>query len=157
MKAEFVNPFLESVYLLCSTMFGCKAARTGLAISDGSKRPREVMALVGFSGAVRGTAGLSLPMETGLAMAGHLLETEVETMDATVSDTIGELVNIIAGSAKAKLSEQVGETLELSLPVVLYGDDFNVYSPSKAIWLEVPFKCDLGSFSLRLSFQFKAE
>jgi chemotaxis protein CheX len=154
MKAEYVNPFLEGTYELCKAMLSCTATRTGLAISDGGKRPREMMALIGFSGAVKGTAGLSLPTQTGLAMANRLLMTDMEEVDETVSDTLGELVNIVSGSAKAKLSNLVGETLELSLPVVLRGESFSVYSPSKAIWLEVPFDCELGPFSLRLSFQF---
>ena len=153
MKAEFVNPFLEGVYELFGTMLGCKAKRTGLALSDGSKRPREMMALVGFSGAVKGTTGLYFPYDTGLAIAGRLLSTEITELDETVSDTIGELANIVAGSAKARISEHVGETLELSLPVVLHGDDFDVYAPSQAIWLDVPMQCELGPFGLRLSFQ----
>lgn len=153
MKAEYVNPFLEGVYELFGMMLGCEAKRTGLALSDGSARPREMMALVGFSGPVKGTTGLHFPYDTGLAVAGRLLSIEITEWDETVSDTIGELANIVAGSAKARISEQVGETLELSLPVVLHGGEFDVRAPSKAVWLDVPMTCELGTFGLCLSFQ----
>ncbi|MCP4645679.1 MAG: chemotaxis protein CheX [bacterium] len=110
------------------------------------------MALIGFSGMVKGTAALALPSSTCSAMANRLLGTD-ESSDEEVSDTISEMVNIVAGAAKSKISESIGEVLELSLPVVLRGESFEVYSPSNAMWLEVPFSSDLGDFTLRLSFE----
>ena len=153
MKAEYVNPFLGGVQDLFGTMLSAKARRVGLGLSDGSRKPDEMMALIGFSGAVRGTAGLYFPEETGMAVAGRLLGTEITALNEDVTDTIGELVNIVAGSAKAKISQQVKQTLDLSLPVVFHGENFTVYSPSQAIWLDVPFACEMGTFGLQLSFQ----
>lgn len=153
MKAKFVNPFIQSVYELCSTMLSCKASRTGLALSDRQKKPREVVALIGFSGSLKGTAALALPNDTCMAMVSKLLGEPDEQDEATVSDTISEFVNIIAGSAKATISEEIGEVLQLSLPIVLRGDDYEIYSPSSSVWLEVPFKTELGELTLRLSFE----
>ena len=36
MKAELINPFIESVYELFNTMLGAKVERAGMRISDGS-------------------------------------------------------------------------------------------------------------------------
>lgn len=153
LKAEFVNPFLDGVYELFRTMLDCSVTRTGLALSDGAKRPHEIMALVGFSGPVKGATGLYFPHDTGLGIAGRLLGIELTQLDETVFDTIGGMANIVAGFAKSRISEQMGYTLELSLPVVLHGENFDVYAPSQAICLDVPMQCELGSFGLRLSFQ----
>lgn len=152
MKAELVNPFIESVYELFNTMLGAKVERTGMRISDGQKQPAEVMALIGFSGVVQGTVGLALPTETCSAMIDRLLGNAADYSPDTLSDTIGELVNIVAGSAKAKISLKVHETLDLSLPIVFTGSDYEVYSPSNATWLEVPFTSALGDLTLRLTF-----
>lgn len=156
MKADLVNPFVESVYELFQTMLSSKVARVGLAVSDGQKRPAEIMALIGFSGVIRGTVALSLPARTCRAMVERLLGTETETTEETISDTISEMVNIVAGSAKARLSLKVKQILDLSLPVVLTGQRYEVYSPSQAVWLEIPFASDLGDFVLRLTFQVEA-
>ena len=153
MRAEFVNPFIESVYDLFQTMLGAKIARTGIVLSDGQKRATEIMALIGFSGVVRGTVGLSLPTATCHAMVSRLLGDGVEASGEIIDDAIGELVNMIAGSAKAKLSLKVGQTLDLSLPVVLTGDKYEVYSPSQATWIEVPFSSELGDLAMKLTFQ----
>jgi chemotaxis protein CheX len=152
MKAEYINPFVDAVYELYSTMLGAKVTRKGLAVSRQEQQPREVMAIIGFSGAVKGTAALALPGDTAKAMTSRILgEDDTSDDEKAVSDTIAELVNIIAGSAKAKLSTAVGQTLDLSLPVVLRGQNYQVDSPTKCTWLEVPFESDLGDFSLRVS------
>lgn len=152
LKAEYVNPFLESVYHFFSTMMGCRARRGMPGLSDGSKRPREVMALIGLSGPVRGTVALSFPVETALAIASKLLMTEIREFDETVADAVSEIVNIVAGGAKAKISEQVGSTLDLTLPTIIRGEEYRVFSPSRALWLEVPFSSELGAFTLRVTF-----
>ncbi len=152
LKAEYVNPFLESVYYVYRTMLSSNARRGAPGLSDGSKRKHEVMALIGLSGAVRGTVALSFPVNSALAVAGRLLSEEMSELDENVSDTISEIVNIVAGNAKAKLSEKAGTTLDLTLPTLIRGDEYRVYSPSKALWLEVPFTSDLGSFTLRVTF-----
>jgi len=152
MKAEYINPFVEAVYELFSTMLGAEVTRKGLALSRQEQQPREVVALIGFSGAVKGTVALALPRETAKAMTSKILgEDDDSAEEQAVSDSIAELVNIVAGSAKAKLSTAVGQTLDLSLPVVLRGQDYQVYSPSKCTWLEISFDGDLGAFNLRIS------
>ncbi len=103
MKAELINPFIESVYELFNTMLGAKVERTGIRISNGQQRPTEVMALIGFSGVVQGTADLALPTETCLAMIDRLLGHAADYSPDTISDTISELINIVACSAKAKI------------------------------------------------------
>ena len=156
MNADFVNPFIESIYDLFHTMLSAKVTRTGIGVSDGQRKPAEVMAIIGFSGMIRGTVGLALPAPTCAAMVQRLLGDLADTSDETASDTIGELVNIVAGAAKAKLSAKVKQTLDLSLPVVFSGDQYEVYSPSQAVWLEVPFSSELGDLAVRLTFQSNA-
>lgn len=152
MNAQYVNPFVEAVFELFSTMLQSKVARIGLGVSNGERQADEVMSLIGFSGVLRGTVALAMPLSTSQGMVRRLLGDGVFADDETVSDTIAEMVNIVAGAAKSKLSLQVKATLELSLPVVVHGEEFEVFSPSQAIWLEVPFTSDLGPLCMRLSF-----
>ncbi len=152
MNAELVNPFIESIYELFNKMLGAKVARTGINLSDGQRKSTEIVALIGFSGAVRGTVGLALPSATCSAMVARLLGDAADSSDETINDTIGELVNIVAGSAKAKMSSKVNQTLDLSLPVVFSGDNYEVYSPTRASWLEILFSSELGDLTVRLTF-----
>ena len=155
MKVEYVNPFIESVYDLFSTMLNSKAVRGDVGMAEeGPMKPSEVTALIGWSGPARGTVALALPEETALAVAGRLLATELTEIDDDVMDAVSEVVNIIAGGAKAKFSESAGiGTIDLSLPTVIFGAEYNVDYPSQTNWIEVPFVTDLGPLSVRVTFE----
>ncbi|MDX9974045.1 MAG: chemotaxis protein CheX [FCB group bacterium] len=154
MKVEYINPFIESVFELFSTMLGAQAMRGEVGVARGPNcNPREIMGLIGLSGNVRGTVALSFPTGTALAMVSRLLGMETHVIDETVSDAVAELVNIVAGSAKAKMNTSDGPPTDLSLPTVVRGNSYSVDYPSKAMWLEVPFTSDLGPFSLRVTFE----
>ena len=61
---------------------------------------------------------------------------------------------MVAGSAKAKLTQDGSTPIELSLPTVVRGNNFNVDYPTQSVWLEVGFECDMGEFTLRVTFEF---
>ncbi len=153
MKVEYINPFIESTYDLFSTMLGSKAVRGDVALAKEACSAREIMALIGLSGPARGMVALSFPMDTALNMVNRLLGTEIKVVDDTVSDAIAEMVNIVAGGAKAKLSVDGEKPIDLSLPTVVRGNSYNVDYPTGSVWLEVPFNSNLGGFTLRVTFE----
>ncbi len=156
MKVEYINPFIESTYELFTTMLSAEAKRGDVGLA-GEANPRDIMALIGLSGKARGMVALSFPVATALNMVNRLLGTEIRLVDDTVSDAIAEMVNIVAGGAKAKLNLGGGAPLDLSLPTVVRGNSYNVDYPSGSVWLEVPFDSDLGSFRLRVTFELTKE
>lgn len=156
MKVEYINPFIESVYELFSTMLGTSVNRGDVGLSRGAGNPRDIMALIGLSGPARGTVAISFPTDTALKMVSKLIGTEIRVVDDTVSDGVAEIVNIVAGNAKAKMTAGGSAVIDLSLPTVVRGNSYNVDYPSQAVWLEVPFTSELGEFSLRVTFEFKS-
>ena len=68
LKAEFVNPFLRSTNDIVTTMLGGTLARGEAMISDGSKEDGHLMAVIGFNGAIKGTAAITLAGATAAAM-----------------------------------------------------------------------------------------
>lgn len=152
MRAENINPFIESVYDLFTTMLNSKAERKTVGIAK-TANPRDIMALIGISGRVRGMVALAFPVSTALAMVNKLLGTDIKYIDDTVSDAIAEMVNIVAGGAKARMNVDNEKPLDLSLPTVVRGGDFSVEYPTNSVWLEINFDSDLGPFTLRVTFE----
>lgn len=153
MKVEYINPFIESTYDLFSTMLSSKAIRGDVGLAKPGANPRDIMALIGLSGMARGMVALAFPVDTALNMVNRLLGTQIRVIDDTVSDAIAEMVNIVAGGAKAKIRADMEKPIDLSLPTVVRGNNYNVDYPSGSVWLEVPFNSDLGSFTLRVTFE----
>lgn len=154
MKTEWINPFVESVYSLCGTMLACGVERGQLSRANGETAGGDITALIGLSGMARGMVALSFPSGTARAMVGRLLSIGEEEIEESVNDGVAELVNIVAGSAKAKFSSGSGsDIISLGLPTVIHGGSQIIGCPSQSTWLDVPFSSDLGPFSLRITFE----
>lgn len=157
MNVEHINPFIESVYDLFSTMLTAKAVRGNVAVARGEGAYRDIVALIGLSGQVCGMVTLAFPVKTALNIVNRLLGSELRVMDDTVSDAIAEVVNIVGGGAKARFKMDDGPPISLSLPSVVRGNSFCVDYPTQTTWLEVPFTSDLGPFTLRVTFRADAK
>lgn len=154
MKVEYINPFIESTYELFSTMLSATAKRGDVGLAgESAGSPRDLMGLIGLSGPARGMVALAFPIDTALNMVNRLLDTDLKVVDDTVSDAIAEMVNIVAGGAKAKINVDGAAPIDLSLPTVVRGNNYDVDYPTSSVWLEVPFTSDLGVFSLRVTFE----
>ena len=153
MRIEYINPFIDSVHNLFKTMLSAKVEQGDIGVVKGVKTPHEITALIGLSGLAKGTVALSFTAETAIGMVGRMLGIEASALDETVTDGVGEIVNIVAGSAKSKFKTKDGTPIDLSLPNVVKGKDYTIEYPSQAVWLEVPFSSEFGKFSLRVTFE----
>ena len=157
MKAELVNPFIESAQDIFATMLSSEAKRGPVGLSDSEGDKGDLVALIGISGRATGTCALSLPASTALNIVGQLMGSEYETMNDEVTDGIAEVVNMLGGGAKAKMNTNGATPMELSLPTVVSGDNYKVKYPTKTTWLEVPFDSSLGPFVVRITFESEPE
>lgn len=151
MKVEYINPFIESVYDLFKTMLSTQAVRGDVSVVRNDVPPRDIIALIGLSGPAKGMVTIAFPANTALAIANRFLDTDLRVLDDMVSDAIAEVVNIVAGGAKAKFKSD--PPIELSLPSVVRGNSFCLDYPSGISWLEVPFESGLGAFVMRVTFK----
>ncbi len=152
MKAENINPFLEAVSETFENMLGCSVT-TGEPSVDNepeSQNTADIIGLIGLSGTAQGIVAIRFPVTTALRVVGTMIGTEFKGVDSSIIDGVGELVNIIAGSAKTKLE---GHKIALSLPSVLRGSLCRLNNLNNAVWLSLPFVCDLGEFNLMISFK----
>ncbi len=153
MQAELINPFIESVQEIFSTMLTSNAKRGKISVSRDNKGPGELLAIIGIVGESKGTVAVSFPTDTALRVVGRIAGMEFDSVDETVVDGVAEIVNMIAGGAKAKLTTNGKRPMDLGLPSVVTGKDFQVDYPKRSIWLEVPFESDLGPFLMRVTFE----
>jgi chemotaxis protein CheX len=145
MLVDYINPFLEAAYSVFSTMLSCRLERKAPYVMGAHQPEFEISGCVGLSGKAMGTVVLSLDREVALSATTAMLGARPEAIDADVVDAIGELTNMIAGAAKAKLEQFA---MSLSLPSVIVGRHHSIKFPSHSTPICIPFECVWGSLCL---------
>lgn len=153
MNVAYINPFIESVNDLFTTMLGCAPERGRVGLVKPGGPSDDLTAVIGLSGPVRGTVALSFPDTTALAMVGRMTGLPEAELADSLGDGLAELVNIVAGGAKAKLNSGKGTVTDLSLPTVVRGQSYTVEGLTQSTWLDVPFASELGTFTLRVTLE----
>jgi chemotaxis protein CheX len=149
MKAEHINPFIESVIETFGRMLECRVTHGKPVATPNADNRDDLIAVIGLSGTAQGTVALKFPEETALSVVGKMVGMTFDEVDSSIIDGIGELVNIIAGNAKAKFE---GHRITICLPTVVRGSIFRLNAPAAAR-MTVPFSGDLGQFDLLISFR----
>lgn len=147
MKVEYINPFLTSAITAFDTMLGCKLQRGNPYIKNGPQPENEVSGIIGLSGKAQGTVVLSLSRQAALNATEVLLQERHTEINAEVADAVGELTNIIAGGAKAKLEPL---DLSVSLPSVITGKCHCIQFPTKVTPICIPFESEWGSITVEV-------
>lgn len=140
--AEYIVPFLNSSINVFRTVLNCELTRGQPFVKGGSQPNHEVSGIIGLSGKTTGTVVLSLSRNVALKATEAMLGEAPEHLDADVADAIGELANMIAGSAKAQLEHF---EMSISLPSVIIGHYHVVAFPRNATPIAIPFECPWGS------------
>ncbi len=146
--ADEMNQFVEATVTVFTTMLGCrpkKAKAAGPVRDEGVLRT----AIIGLSGTVRGAVALAFPADTAHFVVKRLMGTDSPVTDDQINDAIGEVANMVAGSAKSKL---VGQDVSISLPSVVRGHKYTILHPKDSVTFEVPFESELGGFTLNVTF-----
>jgi chemotaxis protein CheX len=141
MKVEFLNPFISGTLNVFRTMLNCELTRGEPGLKRNHAPEYEVSGLIGLSGKAHGIVVVSLGRTTALRLTETLLGQAPPDLNADVVDAVGELANMIAGSAKAQLEEY---DLSVSLPSVICGKNHTLGYPSRATPIMIPFTSELG-------------
>jgi chemotaxis protein CheX len=147
MRVEYINPFIVSLSNAFLTMLGCEVRRDKISLKSDATPKFDVSGIIGLSGRAIGTVVLSLSEQVALKAASTMLMCETTEINAEVVDAVGELTNMVAGGAKAKLEEY---QLSVSLPSVITGRNHEVRFPSDVTPICVHFETDWGPLALEV-------
>lgn len=144
----YVKPFVKSTILTFKDFVGFDLVAGNPHFSGRTLDfDREISAVIGLSGAVRGAVVISMKKDFALRITDALVGTPHSELDDDVVDAIGEIVNIIAGNIKQHV--EGGEQIVISLPTVVKGKDHRFAWPGKnSRILCISFKYNSDSFFL---------
>ena len=145
--ADCINPVLTATREVFERMLGCTPRRTGLVLRGESPQGWHVSAVVRVSGGAVGSIVVRLPRSVALEALKRMTGTEAVEIDDEVRDAVGELTNMIAGSARSTLADLA---LALSLPSVVVGEADDVVYPPEVQPFCILFDSELGPFQIEV-------
>ncbi len=152
MKAQYINPFIESINSVFELMLNTHLERQSPRLSTADRQPpaSAVASIIGITGQANGCVALCFPAEPAIELASRFLGVQVRRIDDEAVDALAELANMVAGSAKSKFD--LDPPPKLSLPTVVIGRSYEMKRPTSAPWIEIPFCFDAGAFTMNVSF-----
>jgi chemotaxis protein CheX len=125
-----------------TTMLGVEIRQGQVTVEGGSPDPNDgVVSLIGLAGSWTGAGSITCSPTLACRICSQLLMTESQSVTEEVLDAVAELTNMIIGSVKTDLEQQLGP-LGLSIPTVVFGRNFKTRSAGSSEWIVVPFHWD---------------
>jgi chemotaxis protein CheX len=135
-----------------STMLGSEVEALDVHFDDACLAMSEgVTAVVGIAGPWVGNGMISCSSAFACRLCELFLMTEAPEVNDEVLDAVGELANMVVGNFKTAAEGIVGP-LGLSVPTVIYGQNFTSKSLGTNNWLVLPFQCGADRFEVRVWF-----
>ena len=149
MDTKYIEPFRTAIERLFDTMLqvNCRLDQSFLRMEENKIPKYDVSSIIGLSGSVSGCMALNMSEAQAIYLASSLSGDEYEELDEECKDAIGEIANIIAGSAKRSFP---GEDNSISIPSVIVGNHEVTYPKGLPI-LSIPFDTDAGRITIDLA------
>lgn len=129
-----------------STMLGVEVAALAPTVAKQlTTRNSGLVAIVGMAGAVSGSGSFCLSQNLACRVSSRFLmqDPEFDEVNDDVLDAVAELSNMIVGGLKTILEEQFGP-MGLSIPQIVFGENYVTRSSSAGDRIAIPFECQDG-------------
>lgn len=149
MKAEYINPFLESARIVIEQVANIRPTTGQLGIKDVKYVEKYIWIQIGMTGQMQGDIVFGLSEEVALKMVSAMMGGFVITeMDEMGKSAISELGNMISGNASTMLFNQ-GVRVDITPPKVLESASAAGFTPKKA--LTIPLIMDgIGELDIQV-------
>lgn len=146
-QTRLVTPFVASARSVFTTMAGTATTTGQIYLKTGAEQPHDVSGIISFSGGVTGSVviGMSAAVAVKLVAAFSGVEQSLESPD--FADAVGELANMIAGSAK----KSMGVLANISIPTVIIGGNHKTARLTGVPCIVIPCITKLGSFEVEVN------
>jgi len=149
MNVAFINPFIESTLQSLEMMANITAEKIGLTLKQDLITTYDISAIIGITGDTSGSIIVSFPAPLACRIAGNMIMEEIPEMNQSVEDAIGEIGNIVVGSARRLLVED-GFSLSISIPTVVVGKGHKISRSGDVPCIAIPFSTPYGEFEVNV-------
>jgi chemotaxis protein CheX len=148
-KAEYINPFLESAKIVLEQLIQIRPTTGQLGIKDVKFVEKYIWIQIGMTGQMKGDIVFGLHEEVALKLVSAMMGGyHVSEMDEMTQSAISELGNMISGNASTILYNQ-GVRVDITPPRLVQSAAAAGFTPKKA--LTIPLLMDqIGELNIHV-------
>ncbi|MBI5060034.1 chemotaxis protein CheX [candidate division KSB1 bacterium] len=130
---QYVKPFVTATVQTLKQMAGLDCAKTKVELRADARSQGDASAIMALAGKVEGFLAVSCSQQLAKAIARNMLELqEGQETEEDIIDSLGEIINIIAGSAKPDLMN-TEHAFQLNIPNVVIGGPHRLGQPRSGV------------------------
>jgi chemotaxis protein CheX len=145
MDVKFINAFLEGTVNVLKTMAFVEPKAGAPYIKKDSMAFGDISGIIGLTGGAKGSLALSFSEACILKIVSNMLGEEMTTVNHDISDAVGEITNMVSGSAR-KILESRGITVSAAIPTIVAGKNHSIIHVLSGPSIIIPFSIAAGSF-----------
>jgi chemotaxis protein CheX len=149
-NVSYINPFIGATLQALEMMAAVRPQRGAPFVKTDQASRGDISGIIGLAGETTGSVAVTFPEALARRIYANLVGEEAEGITEEVCDAIGELANMIAGGAKAELSQQ-GCDFQIAIPTIVVGAGHTIDHRGQGPCLVVPFTLDGEEFWLEVS------
>jgi len=148
MDPQYITPFIRSIQNVFQTMLRIPVTINAPTIKRENAATYDVSGIIGMSGDVVGSVVLSFPKDTAQKLVTAFCGMEFPPESPDFADAVGELVNMISGSAKGMF---VDKNVSISCPSVVVGPGHQVNVRRDMPCVSIPCSTTHGNLAIELA------
>ncbi|PLT45113.1 Chemotaxis protein CheX [Paenibacillus pasadenensis] len=149
MKAEFINPFLESAVMVLEQVVQIKPQTGPVGLKELRGQSDFIWIQIQLFGQVSGDIVFGMSEVSALKIVSAMMGGfQISSLDDMGKSAISELSNMISGNASTKLSSQ-GVHVDITPPALLQGSQLQLLESRKALTVPV-FLDGIGQMDIQV-------
>jgi len=153
MDVTVINPFITGLSDVLTDMVKLEFALDKIRLKTDKDNQRAITGFIDLTCAsTKGSLAICFDKEVILDIYLKLLEEEVSELGEEVADCVGEITNMVCGTAKSLLSEQ-GHQFDLTTPQTIIGEEKPIPHVQEKPIIIIPFTCVKGEFHMEVTLQ----
>jgi len=145
--SKLILPFMDAVRQVFKKMAGVDTTVNRPHLKTQASASYDVCGIIGFSGQITGSVVVSFSDSAAEKLIEAFAGMKLDRSHPDFADAVGELANMIAGSAK----QHLGATASISVPSVVIGKGYTVANMSNAPCVVIPCGSPYGEFAVEVS------
>jgi chemotaxis protein CheX len=144
---KLIVPFVNSVRDVFTKMVGVAATVQRPHLKELAAPSYDVSSIIGFSGEIVGSVVVSFQRAAAVKLVDAFAGAPIDPASPDFADAVGELANMVAGSAKTSL----GATASITVPSVIIGAGHVIARLSGVPCVVIPCTTPVGDFAVEVN------